>query len=177
MWSTSDSLLLKTWKRTKPACFLSDSPSRRREERDCSRWLPVKLFIQRAPQPHFLVSFPSYSTSSLEEIFLDPGFFWSWERFEDRWLNYFGYAEEDLGSTVVDVIANYNSLVCDNLKNFMGDTQFIKVRHLSVNCSRCGTVAEIFVDVFETGGARAIHRCGSSQRACAPPCDRLLCRR
>lgn len=63
----------------------------------------------------------------MEEIFLDPGFFWSWERFEDRWLNYFGYAEEDLGHTVVDVVANYNSLVCDDLKRFMEDTQFIKV--------------------------------------------------
>lgn len=65
--------------------------------------------------------------SSLEEIFLDPGFFWSWERFEDRWLNYFGYVEEDLEHTVVDVVANYNSLVCDDLRRFMEDTQFIKV--------------------------------------------------
>lgn len=66
-------------------------------------------------------------TSSLEETFLDPGFYWSWERFEDRWLNYFGYAEEDFVHTVVDVVANYNSLVCDDLKMFMENTQFIKV--------------------------------------------------
>ena len=33
--------------------------------------------------------------------------------------------------TVVDVVANYNSLVCDDLKMFMEDTQFIKV------CARC----------------------------------------
>ncbi|CAB1099382.1 unnamed protein product [Ectocarpus sp. CCAP 1310/34] len=99
----------------------------------------------------------SGSTSSLEEIFLDPGFFWSWERFEDRWLNYFGYAEEDLGSTVVDVIANYNSLVCDNLKNFMGDTQFIKITNteyfaplLTVNQHAGRTVLEEIpsVDTF-----------------------------
>lgn len=74
-------------------------------------------------------------TSSLEEIFLDPGFFWSWERFKDRWLNYFGYAEEDLVPIDVDMVANYNSLVCDNLKNFMEDTQFIKVRG-SCQCTR-----------------------------------------
>lgn len=74
-------------------------------------------------------------TSSLEEIFLDPGFFWSWERFEDRWLNYFGYAEEDLVPTDVDMVANYNSLVCDNLKNFMEDKQFIKV-HTDHECLR-----------------------------------------
>lgn len=68
-------------------------------------------------------------TSSLEEIFLDPGFFWSWERFEDRWTNYFGFSEEDLVTTNVDVIENYNNLVCADLKSsFMKDTQFIKVR-------------------------------------------------
>lgn len=69
---------------------------------------------------------------------MDPGFFWSWERFEDRWLNYFGYAEEDLGHTVVDVVANYNSLVCDDLKRFMEDTQFIKV--CGIAC--CGLSAD-----------------------------------
>lgn len=70
-----------------------------------------------------------YRTSSLEEVFLDPGFFWSWERFEDRWINYFGYAEEELVLTHVDVMENYDTLVCGNLKsNFMGDKQFIKVR-------------------------------------------------
>lgn len=67
----------------------------------------------------------------MEEIFLDPGFFWSWERFEDRWTNYFGYAEEDLVPVHVDVMESYESLVCGNLKSsFMKDTQFIKVRGL-----------------------------------------------
>lgn len=63
----------------------------------------------------------------MEEVFLDPGFYWSWERFEDRWLNYFGYMEEDLGHTVVDVMAIYDTLVCGNLQEFMEETQFIKV--------------------------------------------------
>ena len=67
-------------------------------------------------------------TSSLEEIFLDPGFFWSWERFVDRWTSLFGFPEDIIALTYVDVIENYNSLVCSNLKNFKKDKQFIKVR-------------------------------------------------
>lgn len=59
---------------------------------------------------------------------MDPGFFWSWERFEDRWTNYFGFSEEDLVINHVDVMENYNSLVCSNLKEgFMKDEKFIKV--------------------------------------------------
>lgn len=59
---------------------------------------------------------------------MDPGFFWSWERFADRWLHVFGFAEEDLVPVRVDVMEHYNSLVCGNLKNsFMQDKQFIKV--------------------------------------------------
>eukprot|EP00752_Nemacystus_decipiens_P003326 g3077.t1 len=96
-------------------------------------------------------------TSSLEETFLDPGFYWSWERFEDRWLNYFGYAEEDLVHTVVDVVENYNSLVCDDLNMFMEDTQFIKITNteyfaplLTVNQHASHTVLEEIpsVDTF-----------------------------
>lgn len=68
-------------------------------------------------------------TSSLEEIFLDPGFFWSWARFEDRWTNYFGFSEDDLLPTNVNVIDHINILVCADLKSsFMKNTQFIKVR-------------------------------------------------
>lgn len=59
---------------------------------------------------------------------MDPGFFWSWERFTDRWINYFGYAQEDLVITHVDVMENYEKLVCSNLrKSWMRDSQFIKV--------------------------------------------------
>lgn len=71
--------------------------------------------------------FTHLRTSSLEELFLDPGFFWSWERFADRWTSYFGYPEESLTLVNVDMIENYNSIVCNNLKNFMKDRQFIKV--------------------------------------------------
>lgn len=64
---------------------------------------------------------------------MDPGFFWSWERFEDRWTNYFGLSEEALVVTRVDVIEDYNSLVCSNLKKgFMKDEQFIKVSTVCV---------------------------------------------
>ncbi|CAM9583030.1 unnamed protein product, partial [Discosporangium mesarthrocarpum] len=67
-------------------------------------------------------------TSSLSEIFLDPGFYWSWERFVDRWENLFGYPKEELRSINVDVMESYDSLVCVNLKtSFMKDEQFIKV--------------------------------------------------
>lgn len=59
---------------------------------------------------------------------MDPGFFWSWERFEDRWINHFGYSEDELTITRVNVMENYNSLVCSNLKkSFMQNRQFIKV--------------------------------------------------
>lgn len=47
-------------------------------------------------------------------------------------MNHFGYMEEDLVHTSVDVMANYDTLVCGNLQRFMEDTQFIKV------CKRSG---------------------------------------
>lgn len=65
----------------------------------------------------------------MEEVFLDPGFFWSWDRFKDRWINLFGYPEEDLVITRVDVMNNVESLVCGNLKrSWMKDAKFLKVR-------------------------------------------------
>ncbi|CAM9597933.1 unnamed protein product, partial [Choristocarpus tenellus] len=67
-------------------------------------------------------------TSSLEELFLDPGFYWSWERFADRWENVFGYPVEDLKPVNVDIMEMYDSIVCVNLKtSFMKSEQFIKV--------------------------------------------------
>lgn len=59
---------------------------------------------------------------------MDPGFFWSWERFKDRWINAFGYGEDALVMAHVDAVESYDSLVCKNLKTWKRDKQFIKVK-------------------------------------------------
>lgn len=56
--------------------------------------------------------------------------------------------------TVVDVVANYNSLVCDDLKMFMEDTQFIKV------CASCGVLRKCLLD----GGCHWVYVLNSQKR-------------
>jgi hypothetical protein len=65
--------------------------------------------------------------SSLEELFLDPGFWWGWERFQQRWVSQFGRELSEIRVKEVDVMKEYDSLVCGDLTRWLSRDRFVKV--------------------------------------------------
>ncbi|KAG5176242.1 hypothetical protein JKP88DRAFT_203159 [Tribonema minus] len=65
--------------------------------------------------------------SSLEEIFLDPGFWWSWDRFMGRWTGRFERAAAEIDIVVVNVSAEVEALACGDLRRWRVRDQFVKV--------------------------------------------------
>jgi hypothetical protein len=65
--------------------------------------------------------------SSLEELFLDPGFWWGWERFQQRWVSQFGRELSEIRVKEVDVMKEYDSLVCGDLTRWLSKDKFVKV--------------------------------------------------
>lgn len=50
--------------------------------------------------------------SSLEDLFVDPGFWWGWDRFTERWVTEFSLPVANLTYVDVDITAEADALLC-----------------------------------------------------------------
>ncbi|CAM9438955.1 unnamed protein product [Chrysoparadoxa australica] len=64
---------------------------------------------------------------TLLDVFQDPGIFWGLDRFKERWEGLFRLDSSVLKWEDVDVVEDFEKLVCNDLRTYKAEHQFIRV--------------------------------------------------